>query len=45
VLEHPVEPRLLDVEDLALERQDRLELAVAALFGRAAGGVAVMWRA
>src|SRR5207302_3700195 len=31
----------LDVEDLALERQDRLVLAVAALLGRAAGGIAL----
>ena len=35
--EHLVEARLLDVEDLALDRQDRLEAAVAALLGRAAG--------
>jgi hypothetical protein len=40
-LQQLVEARLLDVEDLALERQDRLELAVAALLGRAAGGVAL----
>ena len=33
--------RLLDVEDLAAQRQDRLELAVAALLGRAAGRVAL----
>src|SRR6185295_5680551 len=33
--------RLLDVEDLAAQRQDRLELAVAALLRRAAGGVAL----
>ena len=33
--------RLLDVEDLAAQRQDRLELAVAALLGGAAGGVAL----
>ena len=32
-----VEARALDVQDLALERQDRLELAVAALLRRAAG--------
>ena len=31
--EHLVEARALDVEDLALEREDRLELAVAALLG------------
>jgi hypothetical protein len=40
-LQQLVEARLLDVEDLALERQDRLELAVAALLGRAACGVAL----
>ena len=39
--EHAVEARALDVEDLALQRQDRLGLAVAALLGRAAGGVAL----
>ena len=39
--EHPVEARALDVEDLALQRQDRLVLAVAALLGRAAGAVAL----
>src|SRR6185312_6003786 len=39
--EHLVEARLLDVEDLALERQDRLRAAIAALFGRAAGRVAL----
>ena len=33
--DHAVEPRALDVEDLALQRQDRLRAAVAALFGRA----------
>ena len=36
-----LEARPLDVEDLAAQRQDRLELAVAALLGRAAGGVAL----
>jgi hypothetical protein len=36
-----VETRALDVQDLALERQDRLELAVASLLGRAAGRVAL----
>ena len=36
---HLVETRLLDVQDLALEREDRLVLAVAALLGRAAGAV------
>ncbi len=39
--EHAVEARALDVEDLALERQDRLGLAVAALLGRTACGVAL----
>ena len=39
VLKHLVEPRLLDVDELAANRQDRLELPVAALLGRAAGGV------
>lgn len=34
-----VEARLLDVQDLALERQDGLELPVAALLGGAACGV------
>ena len=37
--EHAIEADLLDVEDLALERQDRLERAVAALLGGAAGGL------
>ncbi len=37
--QHLVEPRAFDVEDLARERQDGLGLAVAALFGRTAGGV------
>ena len=40
-VEQLVEARPLDVEDLAAQRQDRLELAVAALLGRAAGGVAL----
>ena len=39
--QHAVEPRALDVQDLALQRQDRLELAVAALLGRAARAVAL----
>ena len=39
--EHLVEARLLDVQDLALERQDRLRAPVAALLGRAAGRVAL----
>ena len=37
--EHPVEPRTLDIQDLAAQWQDRLELAVAALLGTAAGAV------
>src|ERR1043166_8510053 len=41
VLEHLVDARLLDVENLAFERQDRLELPVAALLGRAAGRIAL----
>ena len=36
-----VEAGALDVEDLAAQRQDRLEAAVAALLGRAAGAVAL----
>ncbi len=36
-----VEARLLDVEHLAAQRQDRLELAVAPLLGRAAGRIAL----
>ena len=39
--EHAVEPRPLDVEDLAAQRQDRLILAVPRLLGRAAGAVAL----
>ena len=35
--EHLVEARTLDVEDLTAQRQDRLELAVPALLGGAAG--------
>ena len=31
--------RTLDIQDLAAQRQDRLELAIAALLGRAPGGV------
>ena len=37
--QHLVEASPLDVEDLAAERQDRLEAAVAALLGGATGGV------
>src|SRR5882672_1659163 len=36
-----VQSRPLDVENLALERENRLELAVAALLGRTAGGIAL----
>ena len=39
--EHLVVARLLHVQDLALERQDRLEAAVAALLGGAAGAFAL----
>ncbi len=39
--EHLVEARALDVEDLAAQRQHRLEFAVAALLGGAAGRVAL----
>ena len=39
--EHLVEPRPLDVEDLAPQRQDRLVFAVARLLGRTAGRVAL----
>ena len=39
--QHLVEARPLDVEDLPLERQDRLELPVAPLLGRAAGRLAL----
>ena len=39
--QHLVEAGLLDVEDLALDRQDRLEPAVAALLGRSAGRLAL----
>ena len=39
--EHLVEARLLDVQDLALERQDGLEPPIAALLGRAAGRLAL----
>src|SRR5512139_561687 len=36
-----VEPRLFDIQNLSLQRQDRLKLAVAALLCRAAGRVAL----
>ncbi len=38
--EHLVEARLLDVENLSFDRQDRLETPVAPLLGRAAGRLA-----
>ena len=41
VLQHPVDAGLLDVDDLAADRQDRLEHRVAAGLGRAAGRVAL----
>ena len=39
VLQHLVDPGLLDIEDLAAQREDGLRGAVAPLLGRAAGGV------
>src|SRR5690606_25479016 len=39
--EHLVQTRLLDVEDLAAQREDRLRAAVAALLGAATGAVAL----
>src|SRR5690606_1393000 len=39
VLERAVEAGLLDIDELAAQRQDRLGAAVAALLGGAAGGV------
>ena len=41
VAERTVEARLLDIQDLAAQRQDRLPLRVATRHGRAAGGVAL----
>ncbi len=41
VLQHPVDPGLLDVDDLAAQRQDRLEHRVPAALGRAAGRIAL----
>ena len=41
VVEDLVDPALLDVDDLAAQRQHRLGVAVAALLGRAAGRVAL----
>ena len=37
--QHLVVARLLDVEDLSLQRQNRLEAAIASLLGRAAGAL------
>ena len=39
--QHPVKARFFDVEDFALQRQDRLVLAVAALLGGASGRVSL----
>src|SRR3546814_16874459 len=39
--QHPVDPGALHVQDLALPRQDRLRLAVAALLGATASGLAL----
>ena len=39
--QHLVHARAFDVEDLAAQRQHRLEFAVAALLGGAAGGIAL----
>ena len=39
--EDPIETRLLDVQHLAEHGQDRLEAPIAALLGRATGGVAL----
>ncbi len=39
--EHPVEARAFDVEQFTAQGKDRLVLAVAALLGRAAGGIAL----
>ena len=36
-----VETRFFDVQDFAFQRQDRLEFAIAALLGGAAGGIAL----
>ena len=37
--QHPVEPRALDVQYLALQWQDRLIVAIAPLLGRTAGRI------
>src|SRR5438105_1116479 len=39
IREHFIQTRLLDIQNLAAQRQDRLEFAVASLLGRTAGGV------
>src|SRR3569623_1693619 len=39
--EHAIEARALDVEDLATQREDRLEMPVTALLGRTTGRVAL----
>ena len=41
VAEHLVDARFFDVQDFAAQRQNRLVAAVAALLGRAAGGIAL----
>ena len=39
--QHMIEPRLFDVQDLAAQRQNGLEMPVAPLLGAAAGAVAL----
>ena len=39
--QHLVETRFFNVQNLAFQRQDRLKAPVAALLGRAAGGIAL----
>ena len=39
--QHALKAGALHVQNLAFQRQDGLEFAVAALFGRAAGGIAL----
>jgi hypothetical protein len=39
--QHLVDPRAFDIEDLAPQRQHRLKLAITALLGGAAGGIAL----
>src|SRR6476620_6496233 len=41
VLQDLVQPRLFDVQDLASQREDRLEAAIATLLGRSTGRVAL----